>query len=363
MFYLLLIFTIIYLLFSIFVISGLFRHNVLPISNSKALPFVSVIIAARNEENNLPLLIDDLINQEYPLGKFEVIVINDRSNDSTQSILDKASENYSFIKSIKIDEKSKGMTPKKHAIDMGIKDSAGEIILATDADCRVGSLWVASMTYSLINKNGIIIGFSEIEDRKGTFFEKYQKIDFLAIITANAGAAGWNHYWSGTGQNLAYYKKDYLEIGGFEPVKDKISGDDMYLVQAISRLKKGFVHIDPNSHVKTNAMKSLKDFINQRIRWSSNSKSNFKNTPVFFIFLIVSFFENLFILFSIIILKKGFLIWGIKITVDGIIILFGSRLFEKYFDIKTYLFWAILQPFYIPFIGTLGLFNKFSWKK
>ena len=113
--------------------------------------------------------------------------------------------------------------------------------------------------------------------KTGPDVRKYQKIDFLAIIAANAGAAGWDHYWSGTGQNLAYYKKDYLQVGGFEPVKDKVSGDDMYLVQKISRLKKGYVHIDPHSHVKTKAMKSIKDFINQRIRWSSNSKSNFKN--------------------------------------------------------------------------------------
>ncbi len=363
MFFLLLVFTSLYLFFTLFIISGLFKHNILPISNSVTLPFVSIIIAARNEEDNLPNLIDDLINQEYPLEKFEIIIVNDRSSDSTQNILAEASENYSFIKNIKIDKESKEMAPKKNAIDIGIKESRGEIILATDADCRVGSLWIASMAYSLINRNGIIIGYSEIENKAGTFFEKYQKLDFLAILVANAGAAGWNHYWSGTGQNLAYYKKDYLKIGGFKPVKDEISGDDMYLVQAISRLKTGYVHIDPNSHVKTEAMKSIKDFINQRIRWSSNSKSNFKNTPFFFMFLIVSFFENLLILFSIILFKKGLLMWGIKITIDGIIILFGSRLFEKSFDIKTYFVWAILQPFYIPFVGTLGLFNKFSWKK
>ena len=363
MFYLLLTFTVAYLLFTLFIISGLFKHNILPISNSVSLPFVSIIIAARNEETNLPPLINDLIKQEYPLGKFEIIIINDRSIDSTQKILDEASENYSFIKNIKINKMSEEMTPKKHAIDLGIKESKGEVIIATDADCRVGSLWVASMTYNLINKNGVVIGYSEIDDKTGTFFERYQKLDFLAIITANAGAAGWNHYWSGTGQNLAYFKKDYLEIGGFEPVKDQISGDDMYLVQAISNLKGGHVNIDPNSHVRTKAMSSIEDFINQRIRWSSNSKSNFKNTPIFFMFLIVSFFENLLILFSIILFKKGFFMWGIKALVDGIVILFGARLFDKHFDIKTYFFWAILQPLYIPFIGALGLFNKFSWKK
>ena len=363
MFYLLLTFTISYLLFTVFIISGLFKHNILPISNSVTLPFVSIIIAARNEETNLPPLINDLIKQEYPLGKFEIIIVNDRSNDSTQKILDEVSENYSFIKNIKIDKISKEMTPKKHAIDLGIKESKGEVIIATDADCRVGPLWVASMTYNLINKNGVIIGYSEINDKKETFFEKYQKLDFLAIITANAGAAGWNHYWSGTGQNLAYFKKDYLEIGGFEPVKDQISGDDMYLVQAISNLKNGHVNIDPNSHVKTKAMSSIKDFINQRIRWSSNSKSNFKNTPIFFMFLAISFFENSLILFSIVLFKKGFVMWGIKAFFDGIVILFGARLFEKPFDVRTYFFWAILQPLYIPFIGALGLFNKFSWKK
>ena len=102
----------------------------------------------------------------------------------------------------------------------------------------------------------------------------------------------------------------------------------MYLVQAISNLKKGYVNIDPNSHVTTKAMNSIKDFLNQRIRWSSNSKSTFKNTR-FFMFLIVSFFENLLILSSIILFKKGFVIWGIKIIVDGIVILFRSKLFEK----------------------------------
>ena len=80
-------------------------------------------------------------------------------------------------------------------------------------------------------------------------------------------------------------------------------------------------------------------------------------------FLVVSFFENLLILFSIIFFKKWFAVWVIKVIVDGVIIFLGARLFEKIFDIKTYFFWAILQPLYIPFIGTLGLFNKFSWKK
>ena len=363
MFYLLLICTAIYIYFILFIISGLFKHNVLPVAHSKNLPFVSVVIAARNEENNLPELLDDLINQEYPLNKFEIIIVNDRSSDSTPEILKNASDNYAFIKTININKKSKVMTPKKNAVNEGIKSSKGEIILATDADCRMGALWIASMAYSLMNKNSIIIGYSEISDIKKSYFEKYQKLDFLAILIANAGASGWNQYWSGTGQNLAYYKKDYFEIGGFHPVKSKISGDDMYLVQSISNIKRGYTHIDPNSFVKTKAMSTIKDFINQRIRWSSNSKSNFKNEPLFFTFLLTSFLENFLILLSILFFKQGYLFWALKIFVDGVVILFGSKLFDRKFDLKTYTIWAFLQPVYIPLIGFLGLFNKFSWKK
>ena len=362
MFYLLLICTVLYLFFIVFIISGLFKHDILKISHLENLPFVSVVIAAKNEEDNLSHLIDDLIKQEYPLNKFEIIIVNDRSSDSTSDILKKTSENYSFIKTIEIEKKSETMTPKKFAISQGIKMAKGEVIIATDADCRVGKFWIASMTYSLINKNGIIIGYSEIKENLKTFFEKYQKIDFLAILIANAGAAGWNQYWSGTGQNLAYYKKDFLKIKGFEPVKNDISGDDMYLVQSISKLKNGFIHIDPNSYVKTKALTSIKEFINQRTRWSSNSKSTYHTTPFFLLFLITSFTQNFLILLSLLFYQHLLSFFLIKFLFDTLVVYLGAKLFNRKFHFEVYLIWAILQPIYIPIIGILGLRGKFSWK-
>ncbi len=362
MFYLLLFFTFFYLAFIVFLISGLFRHNILAISNVKTLPFISIIIAARNEENNLPFLIEDLVNQEYPLDKFEIIIINDRSSDSTPAILNNAAKNYSLIKIINIKNKSKSMTPKKNALSKGINIAKGEIILATDADCRLGKLWASSMAYSLINKNGIIIGYSEILESSGTFFEKYQRLDFLAILIANAGAGGWNYFWSGTGQNLAYFKKDFIDINGFEPVKNDISGDDMYLVQAISRLKNGYIHIDPNSYVKTQAMGTIKEFINQRIRWSSNSKKNLQKNPLFFLFLFVSLIENMLILFSFTFFQYWLFFFILKLLSDALIIFLGAKLFNRKINIEIFLFWAILQPIYIPTIGILGLKERFNWK-
>lgn len=350
----------VYLAFILFIISGLFKHSILPISSSNELPSISVVIAARNEENHLPDLIQDLMNQEYPLDKLEAIIVDDRSTDLTPAILKEAADNYAFIKTIRIKEPSQEMTPKKHAMTKGIEAAKGEVIVSTDADCRVGKLWVSSMAYSVINHDCISIGFSKISG--DTFFEQYQEVDFLGIITANAGAGGWNQFWSGTGQNLAYYKNDFIAIDGFKPVKNKISGDDMYLVQSISKLKRGFIHIDPNSFTTTTGMNSVKEFLNQRIRWSSNSKANAGQNPLFFGFLITAFLYNSFILLSMISGSPWLVSFGFKFILDGLVILLGCKLFETKPNPLAYCIWAMIQPLYIPAMGILGVQEKFTWK-
>ncbi len=143
--FLLILSTGLYLAFILYIIAGLFRHNEQPITSTEETPFVSVVIAARNEEQNLPDLIQDLVNQEYPLDKLEVIIVDDRSTDSTPTILIEAAENFAFIKQIRVDDRAVDMTHKKHALSLGINASKGEVIVCTGADCRVGKLWVSSM--------------------------------------------------------------------------------------------------------------------------------------------------------------------------------------------------------------------------
>ena len=350
-----------YFLFIVFIISGLFKHKSPKISSSQDLPIVSVVIAARNEENNLPDLIYDLVNQEYPLDKLEVVFVDDRSTDLTNRLLSEASDNYSFIKHIVIEELSPEMTPKKYALTRGIESAKGEIIISTDADCRVGKLWVSSMTYDVIRCGGISIGFSTISDKK--FFDQYQKIDFLGIIAANAGAGGWEQFWSGTGQNLAYFKNDFLSVDGFEPVKNKISGDDMYLVQSISKIKTGSINIDPNSFVRTEPMRNIKEFINQRIRWASNAKLNIKQSPYFFSFLATSLSFNFILLFYFLFSQNWYLLFLFKFVCDGLVIFMGSKLFSINIKFPAYLLWSAIQPIYIPIIGFLGVREKFTWKQ
>ena len=218
------------------------------------------------------------------------------------------------------------------------------------------------MVYSVINQNCISIGFSEIGVSSNSLFEKYQYIDFLSIISANAGSAGWGQYWSGTGQNLAFYKEDFFIINGFEPVKDRISGDDMYLVQSISKLKKGYINIDPNSFVKTIAMPTIKEFINQRVRWSSNSKLNATENPLFFSFLFTMFIYNIIIIMSFLLGGNWFFLFLFKFILEGSVIFLGGKLFNRKIEFLPFCLWSIAQPIYIPLVAILGLKEKFIWK-
>ena len=350
----------IYLAFILFIIVGLFRHNEQAIISTDQTPTVSVVIAARNEEKNLPDLIQDLLHQEYPLEQLEVIIVDDRSTDFTAKILREAAENYAVVKYIRVEQLPTGMTPKKHALTQGIEMAKGDVILSTDADCRVGKFWVSSMAYSVVQQDGISIGYSKVAGE--SFFERFQMLDFLGIITTNAGAGGWGHFWSGTGQNLAYNKSDFEAIGGFEPVKDKISGDDMYLVQSISKLKTGMINIDANSFVTTAAMPTFPDFINQRIRWSSNSKDNAMKSHLFFAFLSSAFLCNATLLLSFLFGHSWLYLFLLKFIFEGSAVMLGGKLFNTKVNPIVYVAWALAQPIYIPVVGLMGLQNRYTWK-
>lgn len=319
-----------------------------------------MVIAARNEQENLPWLLSDLVNQDYPKDKLEIIVANDRSSDNTANIVKEMMKKHKNIKHIKIDN-TREIAPKKFALEQGIKKSNGEIILSTDADCRVLKTWVTSMSSSLDEKDGITIGFSRISAK--SFFEKYQLIDFFCIFIANVGFAGWNKYFSGSGQNLAYNKKSFFDIGGFENKEKSISADDMFLVQSISSIGNCQINFNPKSFVFTIPEKTIIDFINQRIRWSSYSKNNLYKKPNFFLFLLSAYLCNVIILiFAFIEPNISLQILLAKLILEGAIIIKGSRLFTTKVSSFSFIIWSILQPIYIPFIGIAGLGNFYKWK-
>ncbi len=112
---------------------------------SKSKPFISVVVATRNEEHNIARLLTTLVNQSYPVDQYQIIIANDGSTDGTVSIVEKFSQKWNMIKLVEVSGRESAISPKKNALTQAIDVAQGEIILSTDADCQVGKYWIESM--------------------------------------------------------------------------------------------------------------------------------------------------------------------------------------------------------------------------
>ncbi len=352
----------VYMAFTLLISKGLVQKQDSMTSDDN--PAVAVVIAARNEEQNLPGLLADLLDQDYQ-GNLDIYIADDRSTDSTGSILEHFSKKNRHVHSIRISTLSEQMTPKKNALTECLKKTTAEIILSTDADCRVGPAWVSSAVSQMDGDVGILVGYSQVE--ASGFFAKYQALDFIAVMVANAGMMAQGYAWSGSGQNLAYRRSAFTAIGGFNPVAHKVSGDDVYLVQTIpakTGLKARF-NFDKAHFVRTLPTNSIKAFLNQRIRWSSNSRGLEKSNPLFLGFLLSAFLTNLLLLISSLIGLLGTAFWfsvSIKFLSEGLVLVLGARKFGYWSILIQYPLWFVIQPIYITYVGLMGLRGKFSWK-
>ncbi len=362
---LLIAFSGVYFIFILAFIVGLFRLQ--PVQESTTDPSVSIVIAARNEAWNLPALLDSLVQQDYPTDRLEIIIVDDRSTDDTKTILKSYAKRYSHIHPVWIERLSQEMTPKKYALTQGVEHASGDIILATDGDCRAPKKWVRSMVSALVtgeNPPGIVVGFSRMDVAHGTLLEEYQRVDFLAVMAANAGAIGLGWGWSGSGQNLAYRKETFYAIGGFTPVADRISGDDVYLVQAISKHHSVQFNASPDSFITTQPVATWTRFLNQHIRWSSNSKHLLKTDPPFLFFLVSAFLANITLLVGYFTLSIAtwLMLVMTKFLLEYLVLMLGSTRFQTKIKSSTVLIWYIAQPLYIPITGLGGLLSRFTWK-
>jgi len=217
---------------------------------------------------------------------------------------------------------------------------------------------------SLVSQTGkVVIGYSRISEQNSLIHE-IQQIDFLGIMAANAGLLTNGIVCSGSGQNLGYKKKDFFNIGGFEEVKHRESGDDMYIVQKISKIKGATFNYDKNSFVTTLPKNSLSSFINQRIRWSSNSKLTLFTSPLFFLFLTSAFLANVNILISLLFsLNTLIILIVVKFLLELLVLNIGSKLFLTRLSFFSYIVWNLTQPIYILIVSIGGLADRFTWKK
>jgi cellulose synthase/poly-beta-1,6-N-acetylglucosamine synthase-like glycosyltransferase len=256
----------IYLILHIILFEG-FRISAKLSYDNNYRPFVSVIIAARNEEVNIAKCLESLKKLTYPRNLFEIIIINDRSTDKTREIILRAIEGYgNFSLLDSSDNISSSFPGKANAVDCGIKESRGEIILMTDADCIVPVNWIEETVKYYKNGTGMVCGYTRINGENG-FFAKIQSVDWLYLLTIAIGSSGFNRTLSCIGNNLSFRKKAYESTGGYEKIKYSVT-EDLALMKAIR--KKGYIiryPVNPMAAVITDECGTFYELYSQKKRW------------------------------------------------------------------------------------------------
>ena len=340
-------------------------------ADAHAFPFVSVVIAARNEAGYIGDCLEGLAGQSYPADRYEVLVVDDGSTDETAQIVARYAVEYPHIRSIQVTDAFQHMAAKKRPLSEGIRAARGPIILTTDADCSVPATWVSGMVSQLEAGADVVIGFSQVKtagDRL-TPAERIQAFDFLALMCASAGAANLGIPLAASGQNLAYRKALFERVGGFERIAHCPSGDDVLLLQLFRRAGAKIAFADhPRTYVSTRRAESMAGFWTQRRRWASNARNMAALNPLFFLYLANVFLLNLLIPAGII-LGIGKNAFGLplsclagKTLADLAVVWTGARLFGRTDLLPVLPVWELLQVPYTTLVGLFGSFGSFVWK-
>ena len=231
------------------------------------LPTVSVIVAARNEEREILRCLRALDKLEYPYGKLEIIIVDDRSTDSTGQIIDQ------FIADKKRFVKIHGVEPVDHlrgktnALVQGLKRATGEVILTTDADCEVNPLWAKTMASYFTGGVGLCGGMTC--QKRGSIWNGMQHLDFIYLLGAGSGTINVGIPLSVIGNNMAYLRKAYDETGGYENLPFSVTEDSQLLAEISALGKYKIIYpVDKDSLIESEPEGDLPSLFRQKKRWS-----------------------------------------------------------------------------------------------
>jgi poly-beta-1,6-N-acetyl-D-glucosamine synthase len=329
---------------------------------------VTVVVAAKDEEKNIENLLQDLFIQDYPRELTEIIIVDDHSYDKTSGIVSEfiLKEKTGRFKLLRFDDSY--LSGKKAAISFGIDEASGEIILTTDADCRLGKSWISAMVGAFRDDTRMIFGpVSYIEQTR--LAANFQSMEFLGLVASGAGAAMAGHPFMCNGASLAYRKEAFLQVNGFAGNEKFISGDDVFLLHKMKKeFGEGAVVFckDEKALVKTYPVKGMRKFISQRSRWASKSKG-YKDI-LSIITAIVVFSYNLTVLLSFL---AGFFdprifylfagLFLLKMIADLSLMMSITRFAGQRRLMWWYLPFQLVYPFYVVAAALGSFFGRKKW--
>ena len=333
---------------------------------------VSILIAARNEAEGINACLQSLLEQNYPSQLYEIIVIDDHSEDATATIVE--SFNNPIIQVLRLSEYLKERPKsafKKRALETGIANATGDLIVSTDADCLAGPDWLPLLVsyYETHQPKFIAAPVNMVQEKN--LLQRFQSLDFMGMMGVT-GAGIWKGFMNmSNGANMAYEKKVFEELGGYEGIDHVASGDDMLLMQKIAAAYPGEIGFVKNkaATIYTEAQPTLRAFINQRIRWASKSSDYEERFVTLQLALVFLFCVN--IVVSLLLIpfwgKTALVLFLIQIAIKGVVDYRQLNEMSQFFyrsDLMTVFVPALFMHIaYIVVIGTLAnVVKSYEWK-
>lgn len=327
---------------------------------SKNADGISVIVAFRNEAENLPELIKSFNSQTLPVNQWEVIFIDDNSSDASISVINSISKNFNF-KLIQLS----GVEGKKRAIIEGVKNARYNLIAITDADCSPSDFWLASLVEYV---DVALIQRPIIVDSSNSIVNMFEALDYASLMAVSAGSFGLGRPVIAASANLAF-RKDIVDVNAETLRTDISSGDDMFLLHTAKQNKdnKLMFSLGANGFVTTKFEGGFSGFIRRRKRWASKA-SGYKDFDTILVATVVFLFNLSIVFFSLGSLLGFISIYNlliallVKIFVDFPLLFVFLKRTKQLKLILVFLPLQFIYPFYISYSAIAGLFGGQIWK-
>ena len=326
-------------------------------------PRVSIIIAARNEEEQIASCLDSITALTYPTDLLDVIVVDDRSTDGTGDIVTGYTSRHSHIHLLRIDTDT-GLPPgKTSAVTVAADKASGEILMFTDADCRVPPRWVENTVTHYSNASvGVVAGFTSLVGE--TPFEEMQALDWFVLFSVAAATTRLGFPVTAVGTNLSVRRKAYDSVGGYRKIPFSVT-EDYALFHAVTSTGKWKARfpMDRETLVQSTPCKNLPQLFSQKKRWFTGGRGMDAKSLVIFAF---PYLFNLLILLGVFLTPwwAVSLAVGVKLAVDFLLCLPAVRTFRRPSLLLAYPLFEFYYYIYVLLFPPLVMFGaEITWKE
>lgn len=328
----------------------------------------SIVIPFRTEEKNLHILLDSIARLDYPNELFELIFVDDASEDFSTNVIHKWRMANGLFQTTLLENIRLTGSPKKDAISRAIPIVKTDWIITTDADCVVPNTWLRTLNDFILSRNVEMIAGPVAYSGKKTFLHHFQRLDFLSLQGTTIGSFGMGKPFMCNGANFAYKKSFFNEIGGFGGNENLASGDDVFLLQKAVKEFPQKVHYlkCDRAIVTTQPANSWFELLHQRVRWASKATA-YDNLFADDLALVV-FLANLFLVVSVICTATDFFDWKLplglfllKLVTDWLMISRSNAFFNKGKSVFPVLA-GLVYPFFTILVVAFALTGRYKWK-